>query len=79
MQYLAIRGQDPRAHKMALKFTACDKNLNASRGFVGLYDMAENQDLTGVGCARATLEIMENMCVPKNDIPFSALCLLSFI
>ena len=40
---------------------------------VGVYDMSD--DLTGVGCAKASISILQDICCATDAIPFSDPCL----
>ena len=60
---------------MALKFRSCDvETMVTETGFVGAFDQALNQDLTGVGCAKATWGIFEELCVPTTPVPGGVAC-----
>lgn len=58
------QSQDSRAHKLALQYTGCGNDLQPVSGFVGIFHQIE--DLTGVGCANATMSIMKELCCPQS-------------
>eukprot|EP00435_Cladocopium_sp_Y103_P009882 s854_g2.t1 len=59
--------KDPRKHRMALRYSACsEETLEESHGFVGVFDQAEHQDLTAVGCRDATVGILEELCTKAD-------------
>ena len=57
---------------MALRFSACDQvAFEASQGVVGVFDQADHQDLTAVGCRDATMGILQELCEPSAPIPYA--------
>ncbi|CAL1127434.1 unnamed protein product [Cladocopium goreaui] len=65
--------QDPRKHRMALRYSACSKEtMEHFHGFLGVFDQAEHQDLTAVGCRDATVGILKKLCSPSSPVPYKS-------
>ena len=41
-------------------------------GFLGVFDQAEHQDLTAVGCRDATVGILKELCSPSSPVPYKS-------
>ena len=57
--------QDARKHRLETLYACCSsKTLKESRGFLGTFDQAKNQDLTEVGVKDATQAILQSLFIP---------------
>ena len=63
---------------MALRYCARSLAMEASTGFVGIWDQAEHQDLTAVGVRDATVSILRELCTPSSVVPFTTDSWVSF-
>ena len=64
--------QDARKGWLAVRFSACGRDLEAHVGVLGCARLANDYSLDALGVRRATMDIIKAACTPLSDPPYCA-------